>query len=107
MFGELSPIIKTLFEEGKTVLIHCLANQCAKLAIKQKDLWNALKTGHKAIKKNSEDEKANLLMTLITIKPKTDDKPAAQKKFQSTYYGSAAVQTLIDFSNPVAEEVSA
>lgn len=106
MYGELSPIIKTIFEDGRTVLIHCLANQCAKFAIKQKDLWNSLKVGHNAIKAKSGDESANLLMTLITIKPQTDENPEKPKKFQSTYYGSAAVQTLIDFSNPVAAEVS-
>lgn len=95
------PGIKTVVAEGRVVIIHHLAVECAKYETKQDELWKMVKDALNNVQPVTE----NILLKLVSLRPK-DEGNKESPKFSSTYFGSSLVQLLMDFKSPVVSNVS-
>lgn len=94
-----------IIKQGKDAVIHEMATQCANLKAKQEEFYGLLKKASTG---------STVLMTLISMKgvrkeaevENRNNDPEEKKtdKLTTSYYGTHAVQMLIDFDN--SQEVS-
>lgn len=86
---------------GKIIVIADLATQCVKYETMQTELWNSVKKAFKKLQKSGTGH-TNILWTILTLQP---GKESSNEKFSTTFYGSSAIQSFLDFQAPVITEV--